>query len=176
MFFRGRQREVSIWRRFRTSADGFSFLKEDDDLYSAHLVANAERIVDLFDALLENLPPAVGVHLRDARTGQNWEGEQIALPDVRTAFARLRAPIATLGGVELAVFTSDDQVTINPVLELFIYARTDQWLYVLQGMGLEQRRSVRTKSWKLARTTHPPAPELSEAVAAAAGTLGLAPA
>ena len=45
MFFRGRQPETSIWRRFRTSADGFSFVKEED-YYAAHIVANAERVVD----------------------------------------------------------------------------------------------------------------------------------
>ena len=174
MFFRGRQPETSLWRRFRTSADGFSFLKEEE-FYSAHLVANAERVVDLFDALLEHFPPAVDMYVKDARTGRRWEGTSVALPDVRDAVARLKAPLARFGGVELSVFTAEDQITLNPVLELFIYARSDQWLYILQGKGLEQRRSVRTRSWKLGRVDHPPAPELSEAVAEAATTLGLTP-
>ena len=47
MFFRGRQPEASIWRRFRYRADGFTFTQEDD-YYTAHVVANAERVVDLF--------------------------------------------------------------------------------------------------------------------------------
>lgn len=172
MFFRGRQPETSMWRRFRTSPDGFSFLKEED-FYSAHLVANAERVVDLFDALLEHMPPAVDVFIHDARTGRRWEGKQAALPDVRDAIARLKAPLAAFGGVEISIFTEEDQITLNPVLELFIYARSDQWLYILQGKGLEQRRAVRTRSWKLGRVEHPPAPELSEAVAGAASALGL---
>jgi hypothetical protein len=174
VFFRGRQPETSLWRRFRTSADGFSFL-EEEDFYSAHLVANAERVVDLFDALMEHLPPAVDVAVHDARTDRTWEGKAIALPDVRDAIARLKAPLARYGGVEITVFTPDDQITLNPVLELFIYARSDQWLYILQGKGLERQRAVRTRSWKLGRVEHPPAPELSEAVAEAAATLGLAP-
>lgn len=174
MLFRGRQIETSLWRRFRTSPDGFSFLKEDD-FYSAHLVANAERVVDLFDALLEHMPPTVDVAIHDVRTGQKWEGKSIALPDVRDAVARLKAPLASFGGVEITVFTAEDQITLNPVLELFIYARSDQWLYILQGKGLEQHRSVRTRSWKLGRVSHPPAPELSEAVASAAKALGLTP-
>ncbi len=47
MLFRGKQPEASIWRRFRASSDGFTF-SEDDGVYSAHVVANAERVVDLF--------------------------------------------------------------------------------------------------------------------------------
>ncbi|MDB4910733.1 MAG: hypothetical protein JWO39_1556, partial [Gemmatimonadetes bacterium] len=30
MWFRGRQPETSVWKRFRTAADGFVFMKEDD--------------------------------------------------------------------------------------------------------------------------------------------------
>jgi hypothetical protein len=175
VFFRGRQPETSLWRRFRTSADGFSFLQEED-FYSAHLVANAERVVDLFDALLEHMPPAVNISLHDVRADRKWEGQTIALPDVRDTVARLKAPLASFGGVEITVFTPEDQITLNPVLELFIYARSDQWLYILQGKGLEQRRAVRTRSWKLGRVEHPPAPELSEAVAESALALGLTPA
>ena len=68
MFFRGRQREASIWRRFRTSPDGFTFTQEGD-LWVAHVVANAERVVDLFYILSENLPPAVDVCVDDLRSG-----------------------------------------------------------------------------------------------------------
>ena len=173
IFFRGRQPESSIWRRFRTAADGFSFVKEPD-YFVAHVVANAERTVDLFHALLEHMPPAVDVAMTDARTKRAWKGERLALPDVRDAIARIKAPLAEAGGIEIAVYTSEDQVTLNPVLELFIYARTDQWLYILQGKGLEERRAVRTKSWKLARQSFPPAPALEQAVGSMASALGLA--
>jgi hypothetical protein len=175
MFFRGRDPETSVWRRFRTTTDGFSFAKETDH-YAAHLVANAERVVDLFVALLEHLPPAVDVAIDDARSGRQWKGESLALPDVRDALARLKPVIATFGGVEIAVYTGEDQVTLNPMLELFIYARTDQWLYILKGKGLEERRAVRGKSWRLKRHEFPPAPELEAAVAELAETLRLTPA
>jgi hypothetical protein len=78
--------------------------------------------------------------------------------------------------VEVAVYTSEDQLTLNPVLELFIYARTDRWLYLLKGKGLEERRLVRTKSWKGRGRAFPPAPELEDAVEAMATSLHLAPA
>jgi hypothetical protein len=172
MFFRGRQPEASIWRRFRTSADGFTFLQEDG-YYAAHVVANAERVVDLLYALSEQLSPAVDVVMEDLRSGRTWKGEAVALPDVREAVARLKQLLARYGGVEIAVYTADDQLTLNPYLELFIYARSDRWLYLLEGKGLEEQRRVRTKSWKIKREQFPAAPELVAAVAAAAERLGL---
>jgi len=172
MFFRGRQPEGSVWRRFRAGTDGFSFIREDD-YYAAHVAANAERVVDLFHALTEHLPPAVDVALEDVRSGLSWKGENIALPDVREVIARMKSPLSTFGGVEFAVYTSEDQLTLNPHLELFIYARTDQWFYILQGKGLEERRMVRTRSWRLKRNEFAPAPDLVQAVGAAAERLAL---
>lgn len=175
MLFRGRQPETSVWKRFRSAADGFVFTKETD-YYMAHLVANAERVVDLFLALMEQLPPAVDLAVSDERTGRAWSGERLALPDVRDAIARIRTQLVANGGVELCVFTSEDQLTLNAVLELFVYARTDRWLYILQGKGLEERRVVRTKSWRYARREYPEAPELERGIAALVESLQLTPA
>jgi hypothetical protein len=172
MFFRGRQPETSIWKRFRTGLDGFTFAQEPD-YYAAHVVANAERVVDLFYVLIEHLPPAVDVTIDDLRGRRSWRGERVALPDVQDAVGRLKVPLASTGGVEMSVYTADDQVTLNPHLELFIYARSDRWYYYLTGMGLEERAVLRTKSWKLARREFEPAPEFSEVVAQAAARLGL---
>ena len=174
MFFRGRQPEASIWRRFRTSADGFTFTQEED-LWVAHVVANAERVVDLFYILSENMPPAVDVHIDDLRSGRSWKGENIALPDVREAIARLKSLLGRYGGLEISVYTADDQLTLNPYLELFVYARDDRWLYLLEGKGLEEQQRVRTKSWKTNRPHVPAAPELVSAVAGAVERLGLQP-
>jgi hypothetical protein len=172
MFFRGRQPEASIWRRFRASADGFTFVQAED-LYTAHVVANAERVVDLFYSLCEQLPPAVDVAIEDLRSGRSWRGEAVALPDVRESVARLKNLLARFGGVELSVYTGDDQLTLNPFLELFIYARTDRWLYLLEGKGLEEQAAVNTKSWKSGHKDFPAAPDLVNAVTAAADRLGL---
>ena len=172
MFFRGRQPETAVWRRFRASADGFTFA-EEKDYYSAHVVANAERVVDLFYTLAEQLPPAVDLVVEDLRSGRTWKGDALALIDVREAVARLKQLVARYGGVEMSIFTAEDQLTLNPYLELFIYARTDRWLYLLEGKGLEEQRRVRTKSWKVARQQFPAAPDLVNAVALAAERLGL---
>ena len=172
MFFRGRQPETSIWRRFRAGIDGFTFEKEGEH-YSAHVVANAERVVDLFHALCEELPPAVDVAIEDYRTGRQWEGRSVALPDVRDVIARLKVPLAAYGGVEFAVYSPEDQLTLNAHLELFLYARTDRWLYLLQAKNLQEHRTVRTKSWKLRRGEFQPAPELVDLLGDAADRLGL---
>ena len=172
MFFRGKQPDGSIWKRFRASMDGFTFV-EEDDYYAAHVVANAERVVDLFYALSEQLSPAVDLVIDDKRAGRVWKGDALALPDVRDALARLKVLLAQHGGVEVSVHTVDDQLTLNPYLELFIYARTDRWLYLLEGKGLQEQRMVRTKSWKVKRDDFPAAPELDNAIAAAAERLGL---
>jgi hypothetical protein len=172
MLFRGRQPDGSIWKRFRTSADGFTFIEEGDH-YSAHVVANAERVVDLFHSLSEHLSPAVDVVIDDSRAGVVWKGEALALPDVRDAIARLKVLLSQHGGVEVSVFTTDDQLTLNQYLELFIYARTDRWLYVLQGKGLQEQRAVRTKSWKIKRGDFPAAPELDQAIQGVVERLGL---
>lgn len=172
MLFRGRQPDQSIWKRFRTSADGFTFIEEGDH-YTAHVVANAERIVDLFHALSEQLSPAVDVVIDDSRAGVVWKGESLALPDVRDAIARLKVLLSQHGGVELSVFTTEDQLTMNQYLELFVYARTDRWLYVLQGKGLQEQRAVRTKSWKMKRGDFPAAPELDRAIQGVVERLGL---
>jgi hypothetical protein len=175
MFFRGKQPEAAVWRRFRASADGFTYQAEDG-VSTVHVVANAERVTDLFYALTEHLPPAVDIAVEELRSGRSWTGEALALQDVRDALSRLKLLMARYGGVEIAVYTSDDQLTLNPYLELFIYARTDRWLYLLEGRGLEEQSRVRTKSWKSSRQHFPAAPDLVNAVAAAAERLGLQPA
>jgi hypothetical protein len=84
--------------------------------------------------------------------------------------------LANAGGVEIAVYTGDDQLTLNPQVELFIYARSDRWLYLLLGLGLEERTLLATRSWKMARREFDPAPELTSELEAAAARLGLRPA
>jgi hypothetical protein len=172
MFFRGRLPEQSIWKRFRTGTDGFTFLQEAD-YYQAHVVANAERVTDLFHALTEQLPPAVDVAVEDVRGARVWTGVDVGLPDVREAIARLKVPLAVYGGVELSVYTSEDQLTLTPDLELYVFARTDRWLYILQGKGLVETVAPAPEAWRLRPDELGPAPELTDALGATAERLGL---
>jgi hypothetical protein len=172
MLFRGKQPEASIWRRFRASSDGFTFT-EEDGVYTAHVVANAERVVDLFWTLTDLLGPAVDVHIDDLRSGRTWKGESLPLPDVRDAIARLRLLMARFGGTQVSLYTSEDQLSLNEHLELYIYSKSNKWLYLLEGRGLEEMPRVRTKSWKIKRQAFPAAPDLVNALAGAAERLGL---
>lgn len=173
MIFRGRQPEATVWRRFRSGLDGFTFGREGD-IFVAHVSANAERVLDLLHALAVHLPPAVDVALEDRRSGGAWVGENVALPDVRDAIARLKLPLAAYGGVELAIYTPDDQLALSPALDLFAYGRTDRWLYVLLGKGLAEQDRLPTRPWELQEA--PPAPELEAAIALTIDRLGLEPA
>jgi hypothetical protein len=172
MFFRGKQPEASIWRRFRASTDGFTFT-EEEGVYTAHIVANAERVVDLFWNLSEMLSPAVDLFVDDLRSGRKWKGESLPLADVRDTVARLKLLLARFGGVEMSVYTPEDQLSLNPHLELFIYSKSDKWLYLLEGRGLEEQSRVRSKSWRIKRQGFPAAPDLVNAVATAAERLAL---
>lgn len=173
MLFRGKQPEASIWRRFRASSDGFTFT-EADGVFTAHIVANAERVVDLFWTLTELLGPAIDLHIDDLRSGRSWHGESQPLHEVRDTIARLRLLLARYGGIQISLYTSEDQLSLNEHLELFIYSKSDRWLYLLEGRGLEEMPQVRTKSWKLKRQSFPAAPDLVNALASAAERLGLA--
>ena len=172
MFFRGRQPETSIWRRFRADEDGFTFERRGDH-FMARVAANAERVVDLFHVFAEALPPAVDVTVEDGRTGVRWTGRQIALPDVREGIARLKVPLSTHGGVEISVYSPEDQLTLSAHLELFLYARTDHWLYVLQGKGLVERAALSSRSWRFSPARASTAPDLAQALGATIDRLGL---
>jgi len=172
MLFRGRNPDVTVWKRFRSGVDGFTFEKKGE-VYEAYVGANAERVVDLFYTLSEQLAPAIDTVIADLRSETTWHGESIALPDVRDAVARLKVPLATYGGVEFSLYTPDDQLTLTPQLELFIYARSDRWLYLLQGKGLEEKAALADRSWRSQGWDRAPAPTLSAAIAAAAERLSL---
>src|SRR5664279_2220246 len=128
MLFRGKQPEASIWRRFRAATDGFTF-NEEGGIYTARVVANAERVVELFGALIALLAPAVDLHIDDFRSGRSWHGDALPMSDVRDTIAKLRLLLARFGGTQVSVFTSEDQLSLNEHLDLYIYSRSDKWLY-----------------------------------------------
>ncbi len=172
MLFRSKRPDTTVWKRFRSGHDGFTFTRTGD-IYEAKVVANAERVVDLFFTLSELMAPAVDIYMRDMRSQATWSGETVALPDIRDAVARLKVPLSTYGGVEVTLYTPDDQMTLTPQLELFIYSRSDRWVYLLTSMNLEERSSIEERLWGMASWERAPAPALSDAVAAAAERLSI---
>jgi len=170
--FRTKTPDSTVWKRFRSGQDGFTFTRSGD-VYEAKVVANAERVVDLFYTLSELMAPAVDVYINDARSKSSWSGQTLALPDVRDAVARLKVPLATFGGVEITLFTPEDQLTLSPQLELYIYSRSDRWVYLLTSMNLEERASLEERLWGMQSWERAPAPALSDAIAAAAERLSI---
>jgi hypothetical protein len=172
MILRGSEPEATVWTRFHPIGDGF-VVSERDGVYEVRVAVNAERAVDLFQALLENFPPAVAVRVDDLRSDRHWHGEGIALPDVREVIARLKLPLATYGGVEFTVHSETDQASLTPHLELFLYSRSERWIYLLRGKGLTERDAERGRSWRLRPEDFPPASELAQALALATERLSL---
>ncbi len=172
MLFRGRKPDVTVWKRFRSGQDGFTFTRTEDH-YEAKVSANSERIVDLFYTLSEVLPPAVDVFVEDKRSQSSWRGESVALPDVRDVVARLKVLLSSFGGIEMTFYTPEDQVTLTPQLELVIFSRSDRWLYLLQSKNLEERAALADRAWGGASWDRTRAPALSDALASAASRLSL---
>jgi len=163
---------MSVWRRFRLGLDGFTFVKEPE-YYAAHVVTGAVRATGLFGALLAHMPTVVDVAVDDRHSQRSWAGEQIPLAGVQDAVSRLKGRLSSAGGVEIAVYTKDDQITLNPQVEIFVYARSDRWREVLVRQGLVQRKVVATRSWKIGRREFEPVPDLTTDLEAAAAGLGL---
>lgn len=158
--------------RFRPVSDWF-VASRDAGVYVARVGTTAERAVDLMHALALHLDPAVDVVIHDLRSGTEWAGFDVALPDLRDALGRLRFPLATYGGVEMSVFGPDDQLSLTPELLLVIYSRSDRWYFLLDGLGLSERAGPPAAVWVPSRTTLAPSPELATALASAAERLGL---
>lgn len=172
VFIRGRHPEASISHYFRGRSDGFVFA-ETDGICEALIIANADRAVELFLALAGHLPPAVQVEIEDVRSGSRWLGEGLALVDTCDAVARLKPLLASHAGVEFTIFGVDDQLTLTPNLDVFVYARTDRWLYLLQGKGLRRVRRLRARSWRLEREEFAAVSDVAAALQVAADRLGL---
>jgi len=175
MIFRGRPQPATVWRRFRSGNDGFTFEESPAGYFEAHVAVNAERAVDLMYVLTEHLQPAVDVSITDRRTGASWHGADVALPDVRDAIARLKIPLATYAGVDISVYTADDQLSLTAELDLYAFARSDRWLYLLQARGLEQYGAVGEKGWRAQPWHRAPVTVLTTALSTAAERLSLTP-
>ena len=172
MFFRGQEAEVTVWQRFKSDVDGYTLDKEEGH-FTSRVAANAERVVDLFHSLTEHLPPVVDVSIDDHRSGKSWVGKGLPLDDVREQIARLKVLIGRFGGAEISVYTSEDQLTLTPYLDLYVYSRTDRWAYLLDGKGLRQQRALGSKSWKRERGQFPAAAELVNAIQSVVERLSL---
>jgi hypothetical protein len=145
--------------------DGFVFGRRDG-IFEARIHANADRAIDLFLACFDHLPPALSLDIDDARSGDRWIGAELANDDVRDAIARAKLQLSTTAGMEITVFSEDEQISLTPNLQVIVYAKSDRWLYLLQGKGLKRAQSLQPRSWALARDEFPPSTDSMRALGA----------
>jgi hypothetical protein len=153
------------WRvpRFRPASDWY-VVGERGPLVECVVWSTAERLLRVFLSLLEHLDAEVDVAIESVRDSQSWLGERRSLSDVRAALSPLQRPLVTHGGVEVSVYTPDEQLTITPALGLVIYARSDRWVYLLDAMGFAERTEAPPSDWNADGAPLADAPTLRAAV------------
>lgn len=160
--------------RFRSGVDWFTH-SELDGLYTSVIGANSERAVDLMSTLAWKFPEAVSVSISSVRERKSWWDNACSRSETRDVIARLKLLLAGYGGVEFAIYTTDDQLTLTPELELIVYARSPKWRDVLINLGLEERAVPPAAVWCASRTALGVAPELLDSLAVAIKRLELVP-
>ena len=160
--------------RFRSSADWFT-QSELDGIFTCFIGANSERAVDLMHSLSQLFPDSFSVSISALRERQSWWDNACARTEVRDVLARLKVLLAGYGGVEFAIYTSDDQITLTPELQLIVYSRSAKWRELLLDMGLEEKAEAPPAVWCVSRNSLVPAPELSDSLMLAVRRLALAP-
>lgn len=160
--------------RFRSGADWFT-VSELDGLFTCVIGANSERAVDLLQTLSLQLPEAFSVSISSLRERMSWWDNACSRAEVRDVLARLRVLLAGYGGVEFAIYTSEDQITLTPELQLVVYSRSPKWRALLIDMGMEEKPEAPAPVWIVSRDALIPAPELSDSLMLAVRRLALAP-
>jgi hypothetical protein len=172
MLFRSRRPETPPENRFGALTDVFVSRREGE-LFVSEVAASEESAVDHFHALIDEMPALVDFAMTCLRTNRRYVGEGLHRTEVSETVARLRVPLVASGGVELAVYTADEQLSLSPTLDLWIYAKSDRWVYLLLGRGLEETAELPRRTWTVAPSEFTGAPALVAAVAAAAERLTL---
>lgn len=142
-------------------------------MHVVRVAAGMERSVELLHGLTAQMPPVVDLSVECLRSKRRFVGEGLSLAEVRETIARLKVPLVASGGVELGVFTAEDQLVLSPMLDLWIYSRTDRWVYLLVGEGLDEAPSLSPRAWTVGRDEFTGAPDLVAAVEKTAERLTL---
>jgi hypothetical protein len=146
--------------RFRPSNDWF-VSRRSGAIHEMFVWAPAERLMQLLYQLSEHLDPEVDLSIESRRDGRVWRGSMLPINEVRSTIEMLEQSMSRYGGVELSVYTPDDQLTITSSLGLVIYARSDRWVYLLEAMGFAERAHAPQQSWNADGAPLENAPELT---------------
>lgn len=165
---------VSVAERFRSTADWFT-ASSKGGIHTFHVGATSERAVDMMHMLSAYFPEQVRVAITSHRDRKSWHAPNCSRAEIRDVLARLKLLLAGYGGVEISVYTHDDQLTLTPELQVIIYSRNDIWRDRLINIGLERRKQPPTAVWCPSRTELRNAPELLDSLALSVRRLGLTP-
>ena len=163
---------TNISQRFRSAADWFT-TGENEGIHTFHIGAPSERAVDLMHALSAQLPERAKVSFTSLRGRKSWRSNDCSRNDFREVLARLKLLLAGYGGVEIAIYNSEHQLTLTPELQLVIYSRSNAWRDRLLKMGLELKKKPPTAVWCPPRNNLRNAPELIDSIALAVRRLEL---
>ena len=152
-----------VAQRFQRRSEWYETRRDGDlTIYRVHAIS--ERAVELFLRLSARLEAVVDVALEHPRDGRCWHATLRFLPDVRETLGRLRWLLATHGGVEIALVTPEEQLTLTTALEVVIFTRSDRWPMWLEMEGVPPGIAELLPVWNPAAVAWSPAPELSEAL------------
>ena len=166
------QQYSSVAKRFQRDTDWYVAI-DDGAIRTFQIHANSERVVELFYRLSSFLEPVVDMVIDDRRHQRVWEGSLRFLPDVREALGRLRWPLAAFGGVEMSLYTANDQLTLTSPLTLVIYSRGDQWPVRLAAEGIVSKKQAPPPVWQPSAVPFSDAAELDAALILTAERLAL---
>ena len=166
------QQYSSVAKRFQRDTDWY-VATDDGAIFTYQIHANSERVVELCYRLSSFLEPVVDMFIDDRRHQRVWEGSLRFLPDVREALGRLRWPLAAFGGVELSLYTANDQLTLTSALTLVIYSRAEHWPVRLAAEGVVSRKEAPPPVWQPSAVPLVDAPELEAALVLTAERLAL---
>jgi hypothetical protein len=172
MLFRSHRPETPTENRFGAPSDVFVSRREGE-LFVSEVSASEENAVEHFRSLIDEMPALVDFSMTCLRTKRHFVGEGLHRTEVSETVARLRVPLVASGGVELAVYTADEQLSLSPLLDVWIYAKSDRWVYLLLGLGLEETAELPRRTWTVAPSEFTGARTLVSAVSVAAERLTL---
>jgi hypothetical protein len=175
MLFRDAQPEASVRQRFEPHVDAFA-VERAGGMTSIRVLASAAHATDHLLALLDAMPEALRVSVRETATGAVLAASACRRDDVVAALRESAPAVARFGGIELTVASGDDELSLSADVELVIRARTDRWVYLLEGRGAEQHDVLPAPAWRMPAEAFPEAAERRAALGALAAQLGLTPA
>ena len=142
MFFRGKQPEASIWRRFRASTRRLHVHGRGRRLHGARRGERGARGRPVVDADGAAQPRRGRRTSTTCAAGASGREKRCRCPTcaTRSRGSSCCSRVRRRGAERLH---ARGPAALNPHLELFIYSRTDRWLYLLEGRGLEEQARVR---------------------------------